>query len=91
MKFFRVSDTDGQLHAVTEMDRQPLCGTNATLLVLDDLSGAFSSTHQSACPSCVAAVEELRGDPDESYVDDYTDEVVEPPGEVAPSEPDDES
>jgi hypothetical protein len=91
VKFFRVSDNDGQLHAVTEMDRRPLCGTAAALLIPENPSGAFSSSHQSACPACVAAVEEIRGDPDESYVDDYTDEVIEPPGEVAPSEPDDET
>jgi hypothetical protein len=36
-------------------------------------------------------VEALRGDAPESYVDDYTDEVAEPPGEVTPEQPDDES
>jgi hypothetical protein len=91
VKFFRVSDADGLLHAVTEMDRQPLCHQAVALMIPDDLSGAFSSTHPSACPQCVAAVAEIRGDPDESYVDDYTGEVTEPPGEVAAAEPDDDS
>ena len=89
MKFFRVSDVDGQLHAVTEADREPLCRQAVQMLFPDDLSGVFSSTHPSACPRCVAAVEAIRGDPEESYVDEYSTEVATPPGEVTPGEPDD--
>ena len=91
MKFFRVSDTDGQFHAVTVVDDEPLCRRLVTLLFPENLSGAFSASHQSACPECVTAMEALRGDPAESYVDDYTDEVVDTPDEVPPAEPDDDA
>ena len=89
VKFFRVSDTDGQLHAVTVMDDLPLCRRSVQLMLPDELNGAFSSTHASACPACVAAVAEIRGDLAESDVDEYTSEVTELPGEVPPSESDD--
>jgi hypothetical protein len=89
VKFFRVGDVDGQLHAVTEADHEPLCRQGVQMLFPEDLTGAFSSTHRSACPACVAAVETIRGDPEESYVDEYNTQVTAPPGEVAPSEPDD--